>query len=187
MKNTHIKNLYEEVPIEIRIKVYEEALNHILNIKRHRSDCFGLCLILPCILWDLNTAIDTAPDGFDWHYESTSYAFPELDNKVLKKLQNLRTESTKNLFRVKFLKESINKLKIIKYMKKQKSVFEFGDEFVCTQFFDVDNQTEGVDIKINGDKHLGSILGLLIPDIEDDLGNVKFDNEVINWVVDNNF
>lgn len=69
-------------------------------------------------------------------------------------------------------------------MKNQKSVFEFGDEFVCTQFFDVDTQCDGVDVSRNGE-HLGSILGLLIPDIEDEEENIKFDNEVINWIVDN--
>lgn len=30
-------------------------------------------------------------------------------------------------------------------MKNQKSVFEFGEEYVCTKFFDVDSQTSGVD------------------------------------------
>lgn len=71
-------------------------------------------------------------------------------------------------------------------MKNQKSVFEFGEEYVCTQFFDVDSQTSGVDVSLNGE-HLGSILDISIPEIDDEEENIKFDNEVINWIVDNNF
>lgn len=72
-------------------------------------------------------------------------------------------------------------------MKNQKSVFEFGDEFICTEFFDVDLGTGGVEVNRNGDEHLGSILGISIPDIDDEEENIKFDNEVINWIVDNDF
>ena len=72
-------------------------------------------------------------------------------------------------------------------MKNQKSVFEFGDEFICTQFFDVDTQASGVEVNRNGVEHLGSIIGIDIPDIEDEEENIKFDNEVINWIVDNEF
>jgi hypothetical protein len=72
-------------------------------------------------------------------------------------------------------------------MKNQKSVFEFADEFICTEFFDVDTQCGGVDVNRNGAERLGSILGLSIPDIEDEEENIKFDNEVIDWIVDNDF
>jgi hypothetical protein len=72
-------------------------------------------------------------------------------------------------------------------MKNQKSVFEFGDEFICTEFFDVDTQTSGVEVNRNGNERLGSIIGLGIPDIEDEDENVKFDNQVIEWLVDNQF
>ena len=55
-------------------------------------------------------------------------------------------------------------------MKNQKSVFEFGDEFICTEFFDVDTQCGGVEVNRNGAERIGSILGLSIPDIEDEDG-----------------
>lgn len=71
-------------------------------------------------------------------------------------------------------------------MKNQKSVFEFGEEYVCTEFFDVDLQTSGVEVSLNGE-YLGSILDISIPDIDDEDENIKFDNEVIDWIVDNNF
>jgi len=70
-------------------------------------------------------------------------------------------------------------------MKNQKSVFEFGDEFICTEFYNVDTSSGGVEINRNGVEHLGSIAVLSIPDIEDEEENIKFDKEVIDWVADN--
>lgn len=70
-------------------------------------------------------------------------------------------------------------------MKNQKSVFEFGNEYICTQFFCTDRNIEGVDVSLN-DEHLGEIIGISIPDDIDDVEeNTVFDNEVINWIVDN--
>lgn len=69
-------------------------------------------------------------------------------------------------------------------MKNQKSVFEFGEEYNCTEFFDVNTQVDGVEVSKNG-IHLGSIVGISIPDIDDEEENINFDKEVINWVVDN--
>lgn len=71
-------------------------------------------------------------------------------------------------------------------MKNQKSVFEFGDEFQCQDFTDVDPDVSGVEVFRNGER-LGSIVGLYVPDIEDEEENIKFDKEVINWIVDNVF
>ncbi len=50
---------------------------------------------------------------------------------------------------------------------KQKSVFEFGNEYVCTYFFDVDTNASGVDVSRDGE-HIGSIIGLDIPEIDDE-------------------
>ena len=44
----------------------------------------------------------------------------------------------------------------------------------------------GVDVSLNGN-HLGKIIGISIPDIDDEEENIKFDNEVINWIVDNEY
>ena len=71
-------------------------------------------------------------------------------------------------------------------MKNQKSVFEFGNEYITTQFFNSDLNYNGVDVSLDG-KHLGSIVDITIPDIEDEEENIKFDNEVIEWVIDNNY
>jgi len=67
-------------------------------------------------------------------------------------------------------------------MKNQKAVFVSGDEFNCTQFFDVDKQQDGVDVEVNG-KHLGQIFGLTIPEIDDEEANIDFDKAVEEWVL----
>ncbi len=69
-------------------------------------------------------------------------------------------------------------------MKNQKSVFEFGNEFVCTEFFDVDMGYGGVDVSRDGE-HLGSIVDISIPDEEDEDEVKKFDSKVTNWIIDN--
>ena len=70
-------------------------------------------------------------------------------------------------------------------MKNQKSVFEFGNEYQCTQFTNIDPDYAGVDVSLNDD-HIGEIVGLDIPDDpEDDEANIKFDNAVIVWIVEN--
>ena len=70
-------------------------------------------------------------------------------------------------------------------MKNQKSVFEFGDEFLCTEFWDADLSVGGIEVNKNGVQHLGSIIGISIPDVEDEDECIKFDKEVVNWIVDN--
>jgi hypothetical protein len=69
-------------------------------------------------------------------------------------------------------------------MKNQIAVFEFGREFNCTEFYDVDINSGGIEIK-EDNKYLGSIIGLSIPDIDDEDETEKFNNEVIDWIVDN--
>ncbi len=70
-------------------------------------------------------------------------------------------------------------------MNSQKAVFEFGNEYTCTNFFDVDSQVSGVDVSLEG-KHIGSIIGITIPDDIDDVdSNDEFDNQVIQWIIDN--
>lgn len=45
-------------------------------------------------------------------------------------------------------------------MQNQKSVFEFGNEYQCTQLFDVDTQASGVDVYNNGNRIGSIVLGL---------------------------
>ena len=71
-------------------------------------------------------------------------------------------------------------------MKNQKSVFELGNEYICQSFSDVDPDVSGVEVYEN-DERLGEIVGLSIPDIEDEEANIRFDDEVVNWIVDNDY
>jgi len=63
----------------------------------------------------------------------------------------------------------------------QRSVFEFGDEYICTFFYDCNTNQDGIEVRRNGE-YLGSIVGLEIPDIEDEEECIKFDNNVIDWL-----
>ena len=66
-------------------------------------------------------------------------------------------------------------------------LFEFGNEYTCKYYFDADTSTSGVEV-YNGDNHVGSIVGLEIPDeTDEDYQELaeKFTNEVIDWLVDN--
>lgn len=67
----------------------------------------------------------------------------------------------------------------------QKSVFEFGNEYQCQQFFCADRNVSGVDVSRDGN-HIGEIIGLEIPDIDaEEEEEIAFDEEVIEWLVDN--
>ncbi len=70
-------------------------------------------------------------------------------------------------------------------MATERIVTEFGEEYKCSYFFDADTGASGVDVSRNGN-HLGEIIGIRIPDDEDEEETFKaFDNEIINWIVDN--
>lgn len=66
------------------------------------------------------------------------------------------------------------------------TVSEFGNDYECREFFDTD-LGGGIEVSNNGER-LGSILGLSIPDKEDEdyEYNLKmFEADVIAWIVDN--
>lgn len=66
-------------------------------------------------------------------------------------------------------------------MKNTLSIFVGSDEFVCSQFFDVDQQVDGIDISID-DKQVGEILNISIPDASDEEELEKFEDEVVTWL-----
>ena len=70
-------------------------------------------------------------------------------------------------------------------MKNQKAVFEFGNEYNCQSYFN-DDLDNGVEVFLN-DEILGSIVGLDIPNIDDEDENKYFDDKVMQWVVDNEY
>lgn len=102
------------VPPEIRLEVYKDALmviqskNRIINSMfytknkmgrvLHEGRSMGLCLLLPCVLWNLDTYMDKDPNGREWMFSRTWTAFPEikecwdLEEQNIKEVTDLRNE-----------------------------------------------------------------------------------------------
>lgn len=106
MKN---KNILpgQEVPIEIRIKIYQKAIDIIKSGTPHyRMNTFGLCLILPCILWDLKSYIERAPCGVNWDHFDAQKMFPELNDGFLDEVYKM-PQSKRSPIRIEFLQKWI--------------------------------------------------------------------------------
>lgn len=111
MKNTQISNVGILVPKEIRLEVYKEALEIFKNNTK-KSDLntkSGLCLLLPCILWDLENFLDKAPDGKHWSYSDTGKRFPELTDNVIEDIEKCGEEEAIKK-RTEYLEQFIKKL-----------------------------------------------------------------------------
>jgi len=82
-------NLDSEIPPEIRLLVYKKA---ICQIKRKTYTKYGLesaylCLLLPCILWNLKTYENCGPNLYNW--ENTNNAFPEFKEKEINSITSI--------------------------------------------------------------------------------------------------
>ena len=72
-------------------------------------------------------------------------------------------------------------------MADTRTISEFGNDYKCVSFFCTDRNVGGVDVS-RGGEHIGEIIGLEIPDeYDEDFEELvkEFDNEVIEWVIDN--
>lgn len=108
MKNIHIKSLKEVVPTELRLEVYKKAILCIENNIKIAGMCsHGLCLLLPCLLWDLKHPSSLTPDNKEWNYQDTSIAFPELTEEVISKIERSKDRQAT---RANYLKAFIKKL-----------------------------------------------------------------------------
>lgn len=76
------------MPGNIRVQVYLETLDMLESknydsIKENSKKVpLGLCFILPCVLWGLDSIYDKQPDGEAWFNVQTLVAFPELINEI---------------------------------------------------------------------------------------------------------
>lgn len=72
-------------------------------------------------------------------------------------------------------------------MKNTYAVFVGGDEYTCVQFFDIDTQTDGVDVyNAANNKHLGEIWGVTIPEVDADVEDTQaFEATVTEWLKNN--
>ena len=58
-----------------------------------------------------------------------------------------------------------------------------GEDFLCRYFFDIDEQTDGIEVYYLGNGSLvGIINGLTLPDEKDAESVARFDSEVYVWL-----
>lgn len=115
MKNETI-TLDTIVPKEIRKQVYQEALkyyqNYLIYPNKYQNlddeDSLGLCLLLPCVLWDLEHYLNDSPTGL-WEYEATVHAFPEIKDYI-PEIQGEFNQDKKLKIRIKVLTEILYNL-----------------------------------------------------------------------------
>lgn len=113
-------SLREIVPIEIRLQIYKNALLFLKSDKKYRNseydynleyDQAGLCILLPCILWNLKDYLSNPKhSNEDWAYQHTSIAFPELTKDVIDNIEKCDSEKAVKK-RIKYLKQWIKILK----------------------------------------------------------------------------
>lgn len=115
MKNTHILNLDFVIPCDIRLQTYIDALEYCEQRKWDVKDMAegdysdGLCLVLPCIMWDLYNYLSIAPDGEVWSWMYTQDAFPELGRDIGKIFHQFGKKN-KDTVRMELLRNWIKEL-----------------------------------------------------------------------------
>ena len=102
-------NLGDEIPKEVKLEVYKKALEIIKEDKPlyGLNDSLYLCLLLPCILWDLKSFSYFQPNGKNWLYDYTKKSFQEINYR---EIQKLKTSSNIKERRIKELENAIAKL-----------------------------------------------------------------------------
>jgi hypothetical protein len=103
MINKNIK-VGDEVPPEIRLQVYKEALENI-----EKSFDLGICLMLPMILWGLKSYLDRGPDGKSFNWRDTEKIFPEMKG-ISMAVNYTDIHKTAIDIRSEYLTEAIKKL-----------------------------------------------------------------------------
>jgi len=117
MRNLHIKPK-DVVPVELRIQIYKEAIEHI---KSHKGEYCplgkGLCLLMPCLLWGLENFMDDVP-GISWAHYHTLLMFPEFTDGRVKSIDSVRPtgdnlQGLKDTQRIVVLEEMIEEATLI--------------------------------------------------------------------------
>ena len=71
---------------------------------------------------------------------------------------------------------------------KTRTVFSFGNNFICRSYTDVDPDDSGIEIKLIDepeDIYVGQISGMSLPDEENEEECICFDVEIMNWLEEN--
>jgi len=119
MRNKEI-TLKEPVPNKIRKIVYQQALKYYQDflVKPHTKylligdepSTLGLCLLLPCILWDLRNYLNNSPIGDEWNHRETVFGFPEIREYTLE-ISETKEHKDRLELRIKVLTEILTNLK----------------------------------------------------------------------------
>lgn len=99
------------VPDDIRLQVYKKAVKLILTkdeILSYRW-AYGLCLLLPCILWNLPDYECSSPNDLSWDWRDTKNMFPELTDDYLYAVKGTELNYG-NSIRIDYLQGWISKL-----------------------------------------------------------------------------
>lgn len=109
MEFTYTDSLKNEVPKEIRLEVYKRAKNLIENWGEDtfNLDNPGLCLLLPCILYNCETYLSNGNCESGWLYADTVIGFPEL---TLDDIEDIRQSFDRNKKRLELVTNWIKQL-----------------------------------------------------------------------------
>ena len=123
VRNQHCKPK-QEVPIGIRLEVYKEVLDlikkypqydkhdNMINEEQYEGTGRGLCILLPCKLWNLRHNMLNSDGSItfhkDWYYYQTPIMFPELCQYLSQLSYSNGYE--KYLLRIEFLEAIINNI-----------------------------------------------------------------------------
>ena len=108
--------LKQIIPSKVRKEVYFKAIEYFKNedYSKFKKDStsnqpLSLSMLLPCLLWDLKSFTDKAPNGEVWDYEDTEEAFSEL-KEIQKKLRWIKAPDIKQQIRYREIKKYAHQL-----------------------------------------------------------------------------
>jgi len=103
--------LEKELPKKIKLQVCKEALELYKNDENTIQQLgIGLCLVLPCVLWELNHYLSCTPNDENWSHSKTEIAFPEIKHYINSLEETLGSGHSANATRIKWLEEIIQNL-----------------------------------------------------------------------------
>ena len=107
MKYNYNRSLKIVVPKDIRLSVYKDAIKIFeRNEPAFGMNSKGLCLLLPCILYDLDHYLKNKKGGEIWSWWETEKAFPEIE-PYINELNGTIGNEEKNALRLSILKKIV--------------------------------------------------------------------------------